>query len=393
MRHLIRQPLFLVLFISLALWGGLTLFTYFSIGSLFGARIDFTPRLVGTTAFWAGESPYSMVVTQRIQQTMFGETLYEGEDEQRFAHPAYSAVLLAPSVLVPQEVALASWQALQLLMLFATPLLWFNILGWRPNLWLTALILISLLVVFRYTMIVYVLGQFTGSILFGFSLAVWCLRNGRQGWAGAALVLCMMPPTFGAFLVGLALMPEVLGRRWRSVAVFIGLMTLLCLISFARIGWWLPDWIDNLRAYSQYANPYFPLGLLPLPLQIVLSFGVLAIFATMTRIWLRERSNESWQDFIGAGLLALALLLPQTGSYYLVSLMVVAVITAMRISRRTQRRLPLMLLWIAFIASPWLWYLLPDRLRTEALFVPLAAALVWWLSRRSPTQSAGTKAA
>lgn len=378
----------LALVAVLLVWAAFAAFTRGTLVMALGGRFDFTPSLIGAAAFWAGESPYTAAVTLRVQQAMFGGALPAGEDEQRVAHPAYTAVLIAPLLLVSPEMAIALWSSLQLLLLICTPFLWLSIFGWSPKPLLAAALLLSLLLLYRYPIIIYVLGQFVGTVLFGFSLAIWCLRRGHRAWAGAALVLCMMPPSYGAALVALALVGEVVRGRWRAALVFCGLMGAVTLFSVARIGWWLPDWLATLNAYREYANPYFPLGLLPSWGQLIIAALALAALAWLTWRWLRAPSDETWQDFLCAALLVLALLLPQTGAYYLACLMIVAIAAAMRIDRAPRGRWLGALLWLAFAASPWVWFLLPARDRTEVLFVPLAASLVWGWSRRDALRRA-----
>ncbi len=372
--------------LAAALWLGLAFFTRGTVGELFGKRTDFTPSLIAAQVFREGASPYTPNVTARIQEAMFGVQLTADEDQQRVAHPAYTALVLLPFTLVPEETAIALWSALQLVLLTAVPILWIAILGWKPRPWVVAGLVVAFLLLFRYPMMTYVLGQFVGTVLFGFSLAIWALRRGSPILAGLALVLCMMPPTFGVFLVGLALLPEVLRGRWRAALVFVGVMTLLCVITFLRIGWWIPDWLATLSAYREYANPYFAPEILPLPVQIVLTLAALLVCGRVIWRWWRAGGDEAWQDAMSAAILTLMLLLPQTGSYYLSALMIVAVIAARRIARRGQWVGAAV--WAAGVGLPWLLYLSPDRGPYEVLVMPLAMAALWAYGRRARVTAA-----
>lgn len=372
----------LALLLAVALWLALALFTRASVGEQFGLRTDFTPSLIAAHVLREGGSPYTPEVTARIQQAMFGSQLPEGEDQQRVAHPAYTAVVLLPFTFVAEETAIALWSSLQLVLLIATPFIWMNIIGWSPRPWVTAVILLSSLFLFRYPMMTYVLGQFVGTVVFGFSLAIWSLRRGRPLAAGLALVLCMMPPSFGVFLVALALLPEIARGRWRAALVFVGVMALLTLITFLRIGWWIPDWLATLNAYREYANPYLPLAPLPLAVQIALAVAIVALSARMVWRWWRAPSDAHWQDALCAAILALMLLLPQTGSYYLSVLLIVAVIAAPRLIRKGRLAWMGLAVWVACMALPWLLYLLPRRDLTEVLLMPLVIGVLWLYGRR-----------
>ena len=75
---------------------GLTAFTHNLLVAQRGNLFDFYPRYVGAQALLRGENPYSQEVTSRIQVGMFGGNLPADFDQQRFAYPAYTALLLLP---------------------------------------------------------------------------------------------------------------------------------------------------------------------------------------------------------------------------------------------------------------------------------------------------------
>ncbi len=183
-----RLGIILILLVTAALFGAIYALSHALLIEPRGNRFDIYPRLVGTAAFWNGESPYSRSVTERIQIGMYGAVLPPGLDEQRFAHPAYSAVLLAPLLLLPAEAVVGVWLTLQLLALAAVPLIWFTALGWRTPP-LMALPLVLMLLAFRYPFLTYVFGQFTGTMVLCLSLGMLWLIKGKDSWAGAAFAL------------------------------------------------------------------------------------------------------------------------------------------------------------------------------------------------------------
>jgi len=368
--------------LAFILVAGIAWFTHQTVIKMYGYRLDFYPSLVGTEAFWAGEMPYSRAVTERIQIGMFGAILSAGEDEQRVAHPAYSFVLLTPLLLLPDAVALALWASLQFLAFLITPFLWFSILGWKPRPWITIALLLGLVFIFRYPMISYVLGQFVGTMLLSVSVGIWCLQNNKPGWAGVAFVFAMMPPSFGAPLVVLLLLREVLYGRWRTAIVFTGLMVLLFMITLIRIGWWLPEWFANMSAYQEYANPQLAAGLLP---QLVQPLFFTAVIGTgVWALWRTRRTNaqEGMVNFTCTVLIMLLLLLPITGNYYLSFLIPVLIVSAWRIAQRRAGRLPMSIALIALLLLPWLHLSIPQGWRYQFLTMPLLAALLWWLTQR-----------
>ncbi|MDX2138055.1 MAG: glycosyltransferase family 87 protein [Chloroflexota bacterium] len=374
--------------LTFILVAGMAWFTHQTVIAMYGYRLDFYPRLVGTEAFWAGEMPYSPALTERIQIGMFGAVLSAGEDEQRVAHPAYSFVLLAPLILLPDDVALALWASFQFLAFLIIPFVWFDLVGWKPRPWITIALLLGLVFAFRYPMISYVLGQFVGIMLLSISAGIWCLVRGKPGWAGVVFVFATMPPSFGAPLVVLVLLREVLYRRWRAALVFTGVMSLLFVITLLRIGWWLPEWFANLSAYQEYANPQLAGDLLPSVLQPIFFAAVIGI-----GIWTLWRTRlisgqEGIVNFTCIVLIMLLLLLPITGSYYLAFLIPILIVSAWRMTQRTTMRLHMGTLFIVVLLSPWLHLSITDGARYQFLTMPLLAALLWWMTQRGSTPNA-----
>ena len=346
-----------------------------------GNRFDFYPRLVGTRAFWQGENPYDPSITARIQRGMFGEELRADEDQQRVAHPAYTFVLLAPLIMLTDSAAIALWSTLQLFALFATPFIWLAILDWQPRpLWVAALLL-GCIFVFRYPIIVFVLGQFIGTIVFCLSLAVWLMQHHRHGWAGIVLVGATMPPTLGGGLALLLLGSAVVRGQWRGLISFVAVLGAIMLFTLARLGWWVPAWIETLRAYTDYANPLWAVGMLPIPLNIVAIIGIPALAGRELWRIRQDTSPQAFIDYICIILIGSLLLLPQTGSYVLSLLIPVIVVAAARISQQQKRWDWRWILVIAILFSPWLFLALPGGLRVEPLVQPLLAFVLWWITR------------
>jgi hypothetical protein len=366
-----------------------------------GNKFDIYPRYVGAQAVWAGESPYTQAVTERIQMGMYGRLQPPDADQQRFAHPAYSAVLLAPLLLFPPEVAIPLWIALQFAALFATPILWLMILRWKPRPLTVVLLIIGFVVVYRYPGLSYLWGQFTGGIVFLVSLAIWLVQRQRDGWAGVALALATVPPSVSGLLAVLLLGTLLLLGRWRGTATFVAVLGVATLISILRVGWWLPDFIDGLRAYSVYAHPVSAVDfLLPFARPLFMIGVSLALLWSGWRV-VKEQMNRrkdaldvhtgtsslvsarsqtptpfslAFLRFICVASLACLLLLPQTGSYYLVLGIPILMICAWKANRARRWGWMVVIFIAATIASPWLWVVigLPD---VETLVTPLMLAI------------------
>jgi len=336
-----------------------------------GNRFDFYPRWRGGQALWNGISPYSASTTDAIQEGMFGGVLPPNVDQQRMVYPAYVGLILAPLLLLPPSTAIAIWLTIQLIAVLATPILWLQILDWKPPPWVLGLLIVGLVLVFRYPINLYIVGQFTGTILFGFSLAVWLLQRKRDLAAGILLALTAIPPTIAIPLALVLVGSFVLIGRPRALIGFVVTLAILTAITFVQIGWWIPDFLTQLGAYSSYALPIWPPGLLEAP---ILRFGlILAVGLTLLAALIRFRQTRALENFAISAILACLLLLPQTGNYYLILLIPPLLV----IFRRGG--LIFRLAVALAVISPWFLRVLPNT-SSEALLLPLYTLILWLIS-------------
>ncbi len=352
----------LLIALLLALFAGAVIFSLNQIVLPRGLSFDFYPRYVGSQAFWNGESPYTPEVTARIQTGMWGfELPPTGYDQQRFAYPAYTALVIAPLLLLPASAAVAFWMTLQYFAVFASTGVWLWLLRWHVPAWLLFVLLIGFGFVFRYPVNLYLVAQFTGIMLLLISLALILLRGGRDTAAGILLALATIPPTIAAPLALILLGAYALHGRWRGLLAFVVTLALLSLLTFLRIGWWLPDFIAGLSDYSVYSYPVWALGLIDPPvLRIVVGEIVVAAL-----IWAALRLvPDRPLDFAALAISGTLLLIPQTGNYYLVLLIAPLLVAAERagICRRCRARI-----WIACAADrqPWLYWRCPRRVEAS----------------------------
>lgn len=387
--------------LSFALFAALAVFALGSIVPARGNQFDFYSRYAGTQAFWRGESPYSDTITAQIQVGMFGDTLPPEADQQRFAYPAYTAVLIAPFALLPADIATALWMALQILALAWALSLWFDILGWKlPPIKRWALIAV-LLAAFRYPITLYLIAQFTGVIILCVTLGIYFLLKQRDVMAGVFFAFATIQPTISAPLAGVILLAYGLRGHWKGLAAFILTLGILTAITVARIGWWIPDFIDNLGDYAGYATYYlWTPELFESPLvrtAFVAAILLLAGWAMWRFIVLRSKRNGIVLDlapispinFIFTLIPACLLLLPQTGSYYLMLLLPLLLASLQNAEQMRGVVKGVVLLGCASaLLIPWLYLmLLEETRRIEALLLPLHVWVVWagttWLARQS----------
>ncbi|MBL8146627.1 MAG: DUF2029 domain-containing protein [Anaerolineae bacterium] len=349
-----------------------------------GNLFDFYPNWVGSRAVLAGESPYSAEVTRRIQLGSFGTAIPAGVDQFAFAHPAYSAFAVFPVVQFDAPVAIAIWMTIQLISMGLCVILWIHLFHWKPHPLALGLVFFLCLFVFRYPMNVFLLGQFTGTVLLGFTLAVWLASRKRDVAAGAALVLCMVPPTMGIGLAAALIIPLLLTGRWKVLAAWVVLMTFLTVLSFLAVGFWVPDWLAMLRMYTELAFPVWPPSLLGSPLAglILAAAGVSLVAYDAVRL-VRRAGPARIRDLGVSAALCVFFLFPATGNYYLV--LVLPALVALLASKSWAARI----LALGIILSPWFFLANSDGSRTsfELLAVPLAAFIGWcwvrWLGKRA----------
>jgi hypothetical protein len=393
--------------LSLALFAALAIFALNIILPARGNRFDFYPRYAGSQVFWRGESPYSETVTTQIQVAMFGDALPEEADQQRFAYPAYTAVLIAPFTLFPSDMATALWMALQIVALAWALSLWFDILDWKlPPIQRWVLIAIVLFA-FRYPITLYLIAQFTGVIILCITLGIYFLLRRRDVLAGIFFAFATIQPTISAPLAGVILLAYGLRGRWKGLAAFLVTLGILVAITVARIGWWILDFLDNLRDYSRYATYYlWTPELFESPL-IRVVFVAVVLLAAGWAAWQFLRSPRSvslspllpgeggnqrllgMRAFLFTLILACLLLLPQTGSYYLMLLLPLLLASLQNVTQMQGLAKGLALLGFASaLLIPWLYLLLPEETRQiEALLLPIHVWVVWigtaWWARKS----------
>jgi hypothetical protein len=188
------------------------------------------------------------------------------------------------------------------------------------------------------------------------------------------LALATIPPTVAGPLALVILGGYALSGRWRGLLAFGATLLILSLIAVAKIGWWLPDFLDGLRLYPGYAHPVWPPSLIASPLLRVVLI-VVALLLLGWSLWrLRGGSADRQIDFVITALIAGVLLLPITGNYYLL-LLIPAIVACLW---RARGRWGLQLLAALAIVSPWLYFALrlaaPDL---DLLLLPLHVGLVW----------------
>jgi hypothetical protein len=149
----------------------------------------------------------------------------------------------------------------------------------------------------------------------------------------------------------------------------------LTILSVLQIGWWIPDFLTGLFSYADYAHPVWAIGLIEsLPLRILTLALVVGATLWMALRFVRERASDV--DWIVTAILAVLLLVPQTGNYYLVLLIPVLIVCFKRAPElQPSYTWGIRLACVAAVFSPWLYAAQFPGL--ETLGLPLHMALIW----------------
>jgi len=371
----------------LLLWLVLSLASYFLVIAPQGQRFDLFPRWVGARAVLRGETPYSDEITWQIQEGMFGRRLEPGEDQQRFAYSATITWALLPFWLLPFPWAAGLWCGLQLLLLLVLPIWVASILGWQMRATSLILLLIFSIVIFRYPINAYLIGQFIPFCLACLVAGWWGIARGHWIAASLALVLAMVRPE--VVMIPLLAMLAVAWENGDRRIIFAWLTGMLSLwfLTRAWMGPWESDYIRGILAYQAYSSPIWPPGLLKQTWLALLI--VIVVVAWSAWMWRESRSLDSAERLgwlISVAALTSLILLPQTGNYTLILALVPAWVILWASRRRYAYWIPV----LAVLASPWMFRFadgIPSTL--EHLLIPvflaILLALQWRLRRRITT--------
>lgn len=254
-----KTPALVIVFT--VLWLALSAASYFIVVVPTGNRFDFYPRHVGANDALRGINPYAEPTTLRIQEGMFGSVLPPDADQQRFAYNAFIVWLLLPFWLLPFPISVSLWLGLQLLLLFALPLLAFQMLGWRLQPAILVLVILCSAFGYRYPMVAYVIGQFITLMLGGLILVWWGIHHKNNVALTLGILFLAVRPEVVVF-PALLLAPLIWFSDQRRVLwIGAGILAGLWLLTRLWIGAWVVDFIKGIRAYQEYSFPVWAPGL------------------------------------------------------------------------------------------------------------------------------------
>jgi hypothetical protein len=333
---------------------------------------------------------------QRIQQAIYGRPALPDENQHGYAYPAYAPLVILPLLLLPFPFSASLWIAGQQFLVIAAVILTIRATGWQVGGW-RLLLLCLIAMTFRYTMVTLVLGQTSNWVLFCLALALWAAHRRRGVWAGLAVAAASIKPQL-VVLPALALVVCLSSRlRNRALLALGGAMAALLIGSWLLAGSWIADYWQQLQAYQGYSTTQFPLTALAQiwlspsasqVINIVVSILLLGFLAIEAWHW-RGRGQAPFP--VALAVVVSQLVVPQTGSYNLVILLLPAFVALYHLSTSPRKKTPAVrvgqaLVWADLLIIPWL--LLPFVRRqgwiaVDQVIVPALLLVALMISRRA----------
>ena len=355
-----------------ALWFLLSIASYQLVVKDRNNRFDFYPRWIGSRSVLQGESPYSQEVTKKIQTGMFDRELGANEDQQKFAYMAIIAFQLIPFWLLPFPLAVSTWMGLQLLLLLCLPIGVWKLIGWKPSLFAFTFLVFFSIVVFRYPINSYLIGQFIPFCLASLVFSWWGISYRSYSLASIGLLLSLVRPEVVFIPVSFMLIMSWNVCGFRVIKnFFIGLFA-LWILTWAMIGTWEIDYLQGLISYSGYSSPDWPPALINQPVFSVVFILSVAVWASWMILNVAKYPLKEKMGWLLCISITFSLLtLPQTGNYTLIlGLLVVWFVVGLP----GQRTLFIFLVSI-ILSLPWVFHLLPQpMIALEHLAIPISLA-------------------
>jgi len=331
-------------------------------GSFRWVGMDFASYWVGAREMFYGVDPYSPETTLNIQENVYGRPALEGEDPMFFSYPAWLFLPIAPLALLPYKwaaiiwVGLLLWAILNLLYKIASMLGENNFLA--RSLWLTGLLIGSL----PFLVISVMKGQL-GCLSLLALFAAYQMGKEKPLLAGSLLGFALIKPTATVAPVAIFLLWSLWQKKWRFIAGFTGIMSILLTGSYFAVGNWIPSYFDMLNAKVDF-SVLWSMDALAVPWNILyasLFFGILLFSFYLTF----KRNSTSW--FSAAVLIGIAL----TPMRWIYDLFLGILILA------EKRHLSPIQSWLvgAAVLSPWLLVIIPEPTRWDVAVVGIP--LVW----------------
>lgn len=357
-----------------------------------GNAFDLYQRWLGARAMlFHGQNPYSQEVTREIQLGMYGRLAREGEDQQAFAYPAYVAFIILFFVVLPFPAAVTLWLVSQQFWLLASVLLILRWLKWSLK---TSMLLLvaAIAMLYRYSIIVLLMGQFSILLLFLLATALWAYSEGRYLLAGACLALTTIKPQLLFLLIPVWLTWAISRRHWTFLGSFASLMALLLIVPWFLVDDWIGSFFSAMQSYRGYSSTLNPLErsfslLFSAPavglLTTVISLALLAYLLWIIWRVVKKGTNHSFHLVISIATLVTLLVSPETSVYNMVLILLPALfcLRYLHAGQGATAKLLRLAAWSTLVPIPWLSWVIRQSvpLDIDLVFSPvlLLAILIY----------------
>jgi hypothetical protein len=242
----------LLIFLALVIVGGLSWANTRFAQLHPGEKDFFVPWMAANTLLQFGNNPYSEPAAQRAQVNYYGHLAVPGQDPLRLSIPLPVEIFYLPFALV-SDYALARglWMTCLEIAMMAMLILSFRLTGWKP-----ARSLLLAIFTFSILWIYNLLPLVNGSAVIFSTLVIVALltaiRDGRDEFAGALLVVPFLQLDFSFLLVLFILWWAVYHHRSRILAGFLMTLTILLAVSFFIIPDWFMPFIKGAISHFSY---------------------------------------------------------------------------------------------------------------------------------------------
>jgi hypothetical protein len=330
-----------------------------------GNALDYYPFWAGGREIvWNRDNPYDRAFMLSVQEAIYGRPALPGENQHGYAYPAYSPFVVLPFISLPFDVSASFWIACQQALVVTTVVLLCRATGRSIGRWRLLLLCLAAMI-FRYSMITFVLGQTSIWVLTSLAVALWAAHRRHNVLAGVALAVGAIKPQL-VLLPALALLVSQPSRPRRSTAATLGgALVLLVGCSFLFIGPWIADYWQQLQAYQRYSTTEFPVVALteawlsPMASQILNLAVILTLLGILGAILWRSRGSGRVALPVAFAVVVTQLVVPQTGTYNLALLILPAAVALQRLGASTLRghwldHIRRALVWADLLIVPWL---------------------------------------
>jgi hypothetical protein len=223
-------------------------------GSTMRLGIDLYPRWIGSEAVLNGQSPYNLETRQHIWQAIYGSTDQPDGNPFGFYYPPPIVTLLLPFILIGFSVNLAAilWCAFLWAIWSTVLFLWITQIPGSANqksisflfpllLWISGLL-------FRPAFSNYILGQNSLFCVLMLVAAWISYQHKKDVLVGIFASLSLIKPSLTAIPIIFSMI--LYYRSYKGYLSFTLATILLYLPPTIMLGWWVPDFLNDISRYA-----------------------------------------------------------------------------------------------------------------------------------------------